>query len=47
MKLNIRECTIGDMDTLHDLSCQTFYDAFSSMNTPANMRAYLETAFSC
>jgi len=45
MKTNIRECVMEDLFTLHEISYKTYNDTFSSMNTPSNMKAYLEQAF--
>jgi len=45
MKLKIRECTIDDLLILREFSYKTFDDTFRHMNTPSNMKAYLEQAF--
>ena len=45
MKHTIRECTLNDIHNLHDLSCKTYHETFRHMNTPSNMKAYLEQAF--
>lgn len=45
MPLVFRECAIDDLVTLQELSCKTFSDTFGHMNTPSNMKAYLEKAF--
>lgn len=45
MKLDIRECTIDDLATLREISYRTYDDTFKSMNTPDNMKDYLEKAF--
>ena len=45
MELYFRQCDINDIQTLCDLSAKTFYDTFSNMNTPENMKAYLEESF--
>lgn len=45
MEILLNTCTIDDVDILRALSIQTFYETFSSMNTPENMEAYLEQAF--
>ncbi len=45
MKLIFRECGVEDLVTLHKLSCKTYSDTFGSMNTPANLKAYLEEAY--
>jgi diamine N-acetyltransferase len=45
MKLIFRECVIDDLVTLRELSCKTYSDTFEHMNTPSNMKAYLEQAY--
>ena len=45
MKLEIRECNLNDLFILREFSYRTFNDTFRHMNTPSNMRAYLEKAF--
>ncbi|WP_432405697.1 GNAT family N-acetyltransferase [Wukongibacter sp. M2B1] len=45
MKLDIRECTIDDLVALREISYRTYDDTFKNMNTPANMKDYLEKAF--
>jgi GNAT superfamily N-acetyltransferase len=45
MKLAIRECTIDDLITLQEISYRTYNDTFKDMNTPSNMKDYLEKAF--
>ncbi|NLL33691.1 MAG: GNAT family N-acetyltransferase [Clostridiales bacterium] len=45
MRLVFRECEMGDLVTLRELSCKTFSDTFGHMNTPSNMKVYLEHAF--
>lgn len=45
MKTVIRECVIEDLFTLRDISYKTYNDTFMHMNTPSNMKAYLEQAF--
>ena len=45
MKLTIRECTIDDLLILREISYKTYNDTFSHMNTPVNMKDYLEQAF--
>ena len=41
----IRECTAEDLDVLYAISRETYRDTFAQLNTPENMRAYLEEAF--
>jgi ribosomal protein S18 acetylase RimI-like enzyme len=43
--LVLRECTMDDLVTLRELASETYSDTFGHMNTPANMKAYLERAF--
>jgi ribosomal protein S18 acetylase RimI-like enzyme len=44
--LRVREATPADLDLLVDLSCRTFEAAFGADNDPADMAAYLASAFS-
>jgi diamine N-acetyltransferase len=43
--IGIRQCTHEDLATLQSVSLTTFRDAFATMNTEANMNAYLQAAF--
>ena len=45
MEITFRKCGAGDLNALHALSCQTFSDAFAHLNTPENMKRYLNGAF--
>lgn len=45
MEILLNICAIDDIDVLRELSIKTYYETFSSMNTPENMEAYLEQAF--
>ena len=45
MTLIFRECVMNDLVTLRELSCKTYSDTFGHMNTPSNMKAYLEQAY--
>ena len=45
MEATIRKCTIDDLLILRELSYKTYNETFSNVNTPANMKAYLEEAF--
>lgn len=45
-KINIRKITAADIDALHSISVQTFYETFSAMNSEENMTKYLETNLS-
>jgi diamine N-acetyltransferase len=43
--LSIRIATIDDAETLTEFAWRTFYDAFSSMNSPENMETYRRQKF--
>lgn len=45
MEILLNICAIDDIDELRELSIKTYYETFSSMNTPENMEAYLKQAF--
>ena len=45
MELIFKQCTSDDLQALRDFSCRTYHETFASMNTPANMNAYLEQSF--
>jgi diamine N-acetyltransferase len=47
MKLNLtfRQCMPDDVHTLRNFSDRTYYETFAHMNTPSNMKAYLEQSF--
>lgn len=45
MRLVFRQCVIDDLHALRELSRKTFSETFGHMNTPSNMKAYLEQAF--
>jgi len=45
MNISIKKCTLEEIGTLQQLSCETFDEAFRHLNTPENMATYLETAF--
>jgi len=45
LSVEIIRVTIADIDSLLNLSRQTFFDAFLHRNTPADMEAYAATAF--
>ncbi|HEY2385216.1 MAG TPA: GNAT family N-acetyltransferase [Terriglobia bacterium] len=40
-----RYATADDADELQRLAVRTYYETFAAVNTPGNMRAYLESAF--
>jgi ribosomal protein S18 acetylase RimI-like enzyme len=43
---SIRIATIADSDLIRDLGIRIFSETFGPLNTPENMRAYLDEAFS-
>lgn len=45
MDVTVRECTLNDLLLLRELSYKTYNETFRHMNTPPNMKAYLEKAF--
>ncbi len=45
MNLNFRQCMSDDIYTLRDFSYRTYNETFAHMNTPSNMKAYLEQSF--
>ncbi|TEB14208.1 Protease synthase and sporulation negative regulatory protein PAI 1 [Pelotomaculum sp. FP] len=45
MKLTIRECTLDNVYILREFPYKTYNETFRHMNTPSNMKAYLEKAF--
>ena len=45
MKLDIKKCTINDLVALCEISYNTYNDTFKAVNTPDNMKDYLEKAF--
>ena len=42
----LTKCGPTDLQALRQIGQETYADTFSSMNTPENMKAYLEDAFS-
>jgi diamine N-acetyltransferase len=44
--INIKKVSLNEIDQLHKVSRQTFYEAFSAENTEENMTNYLEEVFS-
>lgn len=42
-KINIARVTIADLEALHHLAKQTFYDAFADANTKSDMALYIST----
>lgn len=45
MSVKIKKCGREDLQTLQQLSIETFNDTFKEQNSPENMKAYLESAF--
>ena len=45
MKIDLRKCTISDVEILSEFAKQNFYEAFAHLNTKEDMQAYLENAF--
>lgn len=45
MEVVTKKCTIEDLQLLRDFAYKTFSETFHHLNTPANMKAYLEQAF--
>lgn len=41
----IRKITMDDIPVLQEIGRQTFYETFASVNTPENMKKYLEEKF--
>jgi diamine N-acetyltransferase len=45
MTTKFKKCTLDDLQTLQEISYETFNDTFKHQNSPENMNAYLERAF--
>lgn len=45
MTIKLKPCTLSDVHILQTISYETYDDTFRAMNTPENMTAYLEKAF--
>ncbi|WZL73285.1 GNAT family N-acetyltransferase [Clostridiaceae bacterium 35-E11] len=45
MSINIKKCTIEDLRLLQEISYETFNETFKHQNSPENINAYLERAF--
>ena len=41
----MKKCTLEDLQTLREISIETFYETFKEQNSPENMKSYLESAF--
>lgn len=46
MKIELRKCTPADWQTLQQVGSDIFRDTFAAMNTPENLEAYMNEAFS-
>lgn len=45
MTIRIKKCTFEDLQTLQEISIETFNATFKDQNSPENMKAYLKKAF--
>ncbi|MDH5160551.1 GNAT family N-acetyltransferase [Heyndrickxia oleronia] len=45
MTINIKQCTLQDLQELQEISYETFNETFKHQNSPENMDAYLKKAF--
>lgn len=45
MTIKFKRCTLGDLQTLQQISIDTFNETFKEQNSPENMSAYLERSF--
>jgi len=45
MTVKITKCNLEDLQVLREISIETFNDTFSNQNSPDNMKAYLDRAF--
>jgi ribosomal protein S18 acetylase RimI-like enzyme len=43
--IEIRKATLSDLETLQNISKQSFTETFAAINTPENMEKYLEESF--
>lgn len=46
MQPTLQKCTKKEINTLRQISIETYYDTFPSINTVETMQAYLEIVFS-
>ncbi|MFC4306741.1 GNAT family N-acetyltransferase [Cohnella boryungensis] len=46
MTTTIMKCMLEDLPTLQEISVETFNETFNHQNSPDNMKAYLDRAFS-
>lgn len=45
MSLRLEKCTVNDLKTLQEISFETFNDTFAKQNSPENINAYLDNAY--
>ena len=45
MSLYLKKCSADDTDVLRKLAIETFYETFGAVNTPEDMKKYLNEAF--
>jgi diamine N-acetyltransferase len=45
MSINIKQCNLGEIQKLQEISYETFIETFKDQNSSENMNAYLEKAF--
>lgn len=45
MTVEIKKCSLDDLQKLQEISIETFNDTFKDQNSPDNMKAYLDRAF--
>lgn len=45
MTIRIKKCMFEDLQTLQEISIETFNATFKDQNSPGNMKSYLERAF--
>ena len=45
MTINIKKCSVNDLELLRKISIETFHETFKDQNSPANLKAYMEKAF--
>lgn len=46
MSIELKKCSIEDVELLRQISIETFRETFEEQNSPEQMRAYLDSAFS-
>ncbi|MDQ0159555.1 GNAT family N-acetyltransferase [Alkalibacillus salilacus] len=45
MTVNIKKCTLEELNILQEISIETFKDTFKEQNSPENLKSYIENAF--